>query len=61
MSYASECCGAEPHGTFHFDGELGICGDCCEHAYFEEYEPDYDAEQEHWKKHAAWAERFMGD
>lgn len=61
MSYASECCGAEPHGTFHFDGELGICGDCCEHASFEEYEPDPDEERRYFEKYQAWRERFAGD
>ena len=61
MSYLSECCGAEPHGTFHFDGELGICGCCCEHAHFEEWEEGADPEMKHWEQMVAYRERFSGD
>lgn len=61
MSYLSECCGAEPHRTFHFDGELGICGCCCEHAHFEEWQEGADPEMKNWQQMVAYRERFSGN
>lgn len=60
MSYLSECCGAEPHPSFHFDDEIGICGACKEHAHFEEWEEGNDTDTQAWQEKVnAWREDFL--